>query len=190
MVETGVTMAAVTDDTILFRQLVSNELDEAFRVACLILGDRLDAEDAVQDALLSAWAARGSLREPDRFGAWFGRIVVNKCRDRRRSPFWSRRLRVAVAEAPPAIDPVRGDLEIVERDAIRRALSTLDTDHRTVVVLRFFADLSVEEIAARTGARTGTVKSRLHYALASLRAAFDAAGDARTGRPILEETSR
>ena len=54
--------------------------------------------------------------------------------------------------------------------ALRDALARLSPDHRTVVVLRYFADLSVEEIADRTGARTGTVKSRLHYALSALRA--------------------
>ena len=62
-----------------------------------------------------------------------------------------------------------------ERDALRRALASLTPDHRIVVRLRYGADLSLAEIAARTGEREGTVKSRLHYALRRLRAAYEAA---------------
>jgi DNA-directed RNA polymerase specialized sigma24 family protein len=85
-----------------------------------------------------------------------------------------RRLRPIVLDPgdPPAPDPFGG---APERAALRDALARLSPDHRTVVVLRFFADLSVDEIADRTGERAGTVKSRLHYALSFLRAEFDAA---------------
>jgi len=63
----------------------------------------------------------------------------------------------------------------LERDALTRALGRLGADHRIVVILRFAADLTISEIAARTGQREGTVKSRLHYALRQLRSAYDAA---------------
>jgi RNA polymerase sigma-70 factor (ECF subfamily) len=62
-----------------------------------------------------------------------------------------------------------------DRDVLHRALATLGPDHRIAVVLRYVDDLSPAEIAARTGDREGTVKSRLHYALRQLRAALDAA---------------
>jgi RNA polymerase sigma-70 factor (ECF subfamily) len=62
-----------------------------------------------------------------------------------------------------------------ERDALRRALTLLTPEHRTVVVLRHLEGYSIGDIAARTGEREGTVKSRLHYALRELRAAYDAA---------------
>ena len=64
-------------------------LDSAYRYATLILGDPTDAEDATHDAALIAWRRFSELRDPDRFDAWFGRILVNTCRDRLRSRRWS-----------------------------------------------------------------------------------------------------
>ncbi|MGZ6329026.1 MAG: sigma-70 family RNA polymerase sigma factor, partial [Candidatus Limnocylindrales bacterium] len=100
---------------------------------------------------------------------WFGRIVVNACRDRLRS---RRRMPLHIALDPerPSPDPSSG---FAQRDALAGAIRSLSADHREVVVLRFFADLTVDQIAARTGVGAGTVKSRLHYALRAMRAAFD-----------------
>lgn len=143
-------------------------LDAAYRYATLILGNRAEAEDATHDAALTAWRKFGELRDPARFEAWFGRILVNACRDRLRA-----RKRLPVRIDPPGgvrdIDPVALD----RRQALARGLRTLSPEHREVVVLRFFEDLTVDQIAERTGARSGTVKSRLHYALRHLRDAFD-----------------
>jgi RNA polymerase sigma-70 factor (ECF subfamily) len=58
-------------------------------------------------------------------------------------------------------------------DTLERAVRSLTPEQRAVVVLRFWGDLSIDEIAVRTGARSGTVKSRLHYALERLRAAYE-----------------
>src|SRR5258707_797744 len=62
--------------------LIEAQLDRAFRLATVILGNAMEAEDAVADTALAAWRARGGLREADRFEAWFGRILINVCRDR------------------------------------------------------------------------------------------------------------
>lgn len=154
-----------------FGQLTDRQLDASFRLAALILGDRSEAEDAVHDALVSAWRNWASLRDPGRFDAWFGRIVTNVCRDRTR-----RRRLSPIVIADLADRPAPDELDRVpERDALRRALRQLEVDHRIVIVLRYFEDLTVDEIADRLGERPGTVKSRLHYALRSLRAACDAA---------------
>ncbi len=64
--------------------------------------------------------------------------------------------------------------DLGRRDALARAIRSLTHDQREVIVLRFYLDLTVDQIAARTGARAGTVKSRLHYALQALHAAIDA----------------
>ncbi len=158
-------------------------LDRACRVATLILGNPVEAEDAVHDAALTAWRRFADLREPSRFEAWFGRILVNACRDRlrarRRLPISIDITSVAFVRDGRSADPA----DTVAREAlIRRAVRSLSADHREVVVLRYYLDLSVEQIAERTGARAGTVKSRLHYALRQLRAEVDPTGEGRTFR--------
>ena len=147
-------------------------LAQSYRLASLILGTELEAQDAVQDAAVAAWERFGSLRERERFDAWFDRILVNGCRDRLRRRGRVRLVDLETAPDRPAPDTTGG---FAEREALRRALGGLSPDQRTVVVLRYFADLSLEEIAERTGERLGTVKSRLHYGIEALRAAYDAA---------------
>jgi RNA polymerase sigma-70 factor (ECF subfamily) len=161
---------AAVDRAAAFDRLLERHLADAYRLAALILGDQSEAEDATHDAAVRAWTAWGSLRDPSRFEAWFQRILVNVCRNRIRG----RRLRPIPLDDPPveAHDPLA---DTPERLALRAALGRLTPDHRTVVVLRFFADLSIDEIAERTDERAGTVRSRLHYALRELRAAYDAA---------------
>lgn len=153
-----------------FTELTERHLDASYRLAALLMDNWTDAEDATHDAVILAWQRWSSLRDRERFPAWFQRILVNVCRDRMRR----RRLRPVVLDPgdPPGPDPFAGS---PERAALRQALDHLSPDHRTVIVLRFFADLGVDEIAERTGERAGTVKSRLHYALSSLRAEWDAA---------------
>jgi RNA polymerase sigma-70 factor (ECF subfamily) len=140
----------------------------------VILGSAIEAEDAVADSALAAWRSRRQLHDPARFEAWFGRILVNACRDRLRS-----RRRHPVAEMPrseiggPARTaiPDLGD-DLARRDAMSRALESLEPDERIVLVLRFWHDLTVEAIADRIAIPAGTVKSRLHHATTRLRAAL------------------
>jgi len=160
-------------------------LDDAYRFATLMLGNRSEAEDATHDAALTAWRRFGDLRERDRFDAWFGRILHNVCRDRLRA---RRRLPLSLdGEVPtPASEarfasPDQADA-IVRRDALGSALRTLTPEHREVVILRFYFDLTVDEIAARTGSGAGTVKSRLHYALRYLRSAVESGTEGRSAR--------
>jgi RNA polymerase sigma-70 factor (ECF subfamily) len=163
-----------------FARLVDRPaLDRAYRYATLVLGSRSDAEDATHDAALTAWRRFGDLRDRDRFDAWFGRILVNSCRDQLRA----RRRTPLSLDVDPSIEPGRGirnprvtaddSNAIAVRESLALALRSLSPDHREVVVLRFYLDLTVDEIAARTGARPGTVKSRLHHALRRLRMAAE-----------------
>jgi len=149
-----------------FAALTRRHLDSAYRLAWAILGDGADADDAIQDAFASAWRARRSLREPERFDAWFGRILVNVCRQRLRQ-----RARSPIRSLSDPVEPAIADssADTSTRDAISRAMARLDPDHRIVVVLRYWADLPVDEIAVRLDLPAGTVKSRLHYALRSMR---------------------
>ncbi len=154
-----------------FERLTQSRLDRAYRLAAMVLDDAEEAKDAVHDAAEQAWRDWPTLRDASRFDAWFDAIVAHRCRDRLRR----RKVRPLPGADPPDLpgaDPFAGS---GERDALAAMLEALDPDHRIVVRLRYGADLSLAEIAARTGEREGTVKSRLHYALRRLRAAYDAA---------------
>jgi len=154
-----------------FRGLIEAELDRAYRLATVILGDRYDAEDAVHDAAEAAWRRWSDLRDEQRFQAWFGKIVVNACRDRLRR---SRRRRmveiprlVLDKEHPMARDAADA---LALRDVLRRAFDALSPEERIVVVLRYEADLTMPRVAELAGIPEGTAKSRLHHALRKLRA--------------------
>jgi RNA polymerase sigma-70 factor (ECF subfamily) len=148
-----------------FASLTRRHVDAAFRLAWAILGDGGDAEDAAQDAFAMAWRRRDTLRDVTRFAPWFERILVNTCRERIRQRARSRVRLVAFAPEPAAWD---GAGQAGLREAVGGALAGLDADHRIVVVLRYWADLTVDQIAERVGVPSGTVKSRLHYALRTL----------------------
>ena len=165
-----------------FARLTAARLATCYRLASVILDDPVEAEDATHDAALRAWERWGSLRDPDRFDAWFGRILVNECRDSLRR----RRLRPPSEHLQSAPGGARlGDdtNALAERQALAQAVAGLEPDQRIAVVLHFYLELSAEQIAQRTGARVGTVKSRLHYALRALRAAQDAAARIEGERP-------
>lgn len=163
-------VAVRTSDEV-FAGLTRRHVDSAYRLAWAIVGNDGDADDATQDAFALAWRHRRSLRDPDRFDAWFGRILVNVCRERLR-----RRSRERVRELPQWSEATTADAAVADassgassRDAIARAMARLDADHRIVVVLRYWADMTVDDIADRLDVSPGTVKSRLHYALRSMR---------------------
>jgi RNA polymerase sigma factor (sigma-70 family) len=153
-----------------FEALVAAELDGAYRLAGVILGDRWQAEDVTHDAVVHAWLRFGSLREADRFGAWFGRILVNLCRDRLRE-----RGRRPIAVATVVERPVEDRTGTVDdRLLLDRAFAELSPDHRVALVLRFYADLPVDAIAELVGVPAGTVKSRIHVAVERMRATLGA----------------
>ena len=141
-------------------------LDRAYRLAGLLLGSAVEAEDAVQDALVVAWQSFDQLRDVTKFSGWFDRIVANGCRDRLRRRNKVRFIPMAGDLDPSGRDPFQAFLE---RDALLAGLDRLTADERIVVVLRFWADLSLEAIADRLDWPLGTVKSRLHRALRRLR---------------------
>jgi RNA polymerase sigma-70 factor (ECF subfamily) len=153
-----------------FVRMAEGELDRAYRLAGLILGSGGEAEDAVGDALERAWREIDRLRDMDRFQAWFDRILVNACRDRLRRRGRIRFIRLPGDDSPLAPDPFAA---VLQADAAARAMRDLPDDEREVVVLHFWADLTLEAVADRLGRPVGTVKSRLHRALARMRVEDD-----------------
>ena len=147
--------------------------DEAYRVAWLVLHDRADAEEAVQEAFLRAWRFRDAIPAGTGVRPWLHRVVVNACLSRLRADR-SRglHLRSALAGVDPAEPADRGPderLEAAEAAAVvADAVADLPEHLRVVVVLRYFAQLSEREIAEVIRRRPGTVKSRLHEAKARL----------------------
>jgi RNA polymerase sigma-70 factor (ECF subfamily) len=140
-----------------------------------ILRDISLAEDATQRAMMSIWTGLPRLKEPERFEAWSHRILVRSCyREGRRSGRWMPAISHATAADAGARDDTGG---VLDRDELERAFRRLSMDHRTVVVLRHYRHLPLDEIAAVLEVPVGTVASRLHYALRDLRAALEA--DAR-----------
>lgn len=149
-----------------FRELVEPHLAGAYRVALLIVLDRELARDAVQEALIRAFRGLDKLRPDSNFKAWFRRLVVNEAR---RMAGRRRRLPVLVEELPeiaaaPAGAPEPMLLAREERERVWAAMADLDELHRTVLVLRYYQELTDAEIAEALAIPVGTVKSRLNGA--------------------------
>lgn len=141
----------------------------AYRTAFLILHDRSDAEEAVQEAFLRAWRFRAAVRDGQATKQWLYRVLVNTCYSKLRAA--ARRPRAAAGGDEPMVSiasdlPSPADLASVADVVadVRVALAGLPESLRVPVVLRYFADLSEKEIAAVIHRRPGTVKSRLHEA--------------------------
>lgn len=171
-----------------FQRVLDFHGDHLYRVALLITRDASLAEEAVQEALLAAWKKIRSFDVTRDFRPWINRILINcigMMRRRKRLPT------TAVEDAFPVPDTRQGpEQQTMNSETsfmLQTALRTLSVEHRTVLVLRFFNDLSLPEIAESTGWRVGTVKSRLHRATAALRDAVAASESFGTSRLSGEE---
>lgn len=163
---------AKAGDRSAFDDLVGPLVGQAFRLAYGMLHDRASAEDAVQEAAVRSWRKLSNLRPGTPFRPWFLAIVANQCRTAMRARWWSV-LRVEVIEGP---ESAAFEDRIVRGADLRAALRKLGTDQREVLVLRYYLDLPLEEVAAITGVRVGTVKSRINRGLAAMRPHFEPEG--------------
>jgi RNA polymerase sigma-70 factor (ECF subfamily) len=154
-----------------FELLVRANYDRLYAVARRMTADAADAEDATQDAFLRAWRDIPRLSDPDRYDAWQLRLTIHACYDLLRG----RRRRQIHATVRPLPDiPARTEPDYAERDRLNNAFSKLSAEHRAVVVLHFYREMTVPEIAELLGVPVGTVNSRLHYGTRALRAALEA----------------
>jgi len=175
--------AARSGDEEAFAAIARGSADRLFTVAHRILRDVGRAEDAVQQTLVMAWRELPRLRDSERFDAWIHRILVNACyAEAKRASRWSVNVVVLPIEGPAAPDST---LSVETRDALERGFRRLPTEQRAVFVLHHHLGWPVAEIAETLGVPEGTVKSRLHYATSTLRAALEA--DARTATPTSRE---
>jgi RNA polymerase sigma-70 factor (ECF subfamily) len=162
-----------------------------FNLALRLTGNRADAEDLAQDALLRAVRALTDFRGESRLTTWAYRITVNAWKNRiraeKRRAFWRTAtlglisgedevVRDAKADDPP----LDAGLETAEKSAaVQKALLELDANDRAIVVLRELQEQSYEEIGRALGVSEGTVKSRLFRARAKLKTLLERTAAAR-----------
>lgn len=155
-----------------FASLARGAGDRLLAIAYRILRDLGLAEDAVQQALVLAWRELPSLRDVDRFDAWLHRLLVNACyREARRGHRWATNVRVLPVDGPVGPDEL---VSVVARDQLDRGFRRLPTEQRAIFVFHHYLGLTLGEIAEQLDVPLGTVKSRLHYATGTLRAALEA----------------
>lgn len=147
-----------------FEDFVVGRGPALLRFAFLLSGDRLQAEDLVQEALVKAHRRWGHIQRADRLEAYVRRIVVNDLTS------WRRRRSASeiVGPVPDAAYADAADL-LADRDLMWRALADLPRRQRAVLVLRYYEHLPDAEIADQLGAREGTVRSLASRAFATLR---------------------
>lgn len=151
-------------DEAAFEALLRVLLPVGYRLACGMLQDRQLAEDAVQEAAVNAWRKLDQLKSGGRIQPWFLGIVANQCRSIRRGRWWN------VLKTDLSVRPVEAaDDRVVGSADLRRALAGLKPDLRLVVILYYYLDLPLQEIATVTGAPFTAVRGRLYRALKYLR---------------------
>ena len=155
-----------------FAVLAGGALSRLDAVARLILRDTELARDAVQEALVRAWRDLPRLREPARFDAWLHRLTVHACIDAARV----QRRRIVEVELTPEVDLIIADgaSALADRDQLDRMLRRLEPAQRAVLVLHYYLELSLPEVAEALDIPVGTAKSRLHRSLAALRSTVTA----------------
>lgn len=155
-----------------YRLLVERHRPRLARFAVRMLGNREDAEEALQDAFLRAFRSLGQCADLDRFDGWLFRILANRCRTRgaRRSRYEATFVADEIALLA-ARDPSSADL--LDRhawsDEVARALAALGEEAREAFLLRYLEDLSYEEMAELTGAGVSALKMRVKRACERLR---------------------
>lgn len=156
--------AASQGDDLAFERLIEQALEPGYRLACGMLHDPHAAEDAVQESAVKAWRKLGQLRKVDRLTPWFLAIVANECRSARRSRWLS-----VLSWTEPVRPQQAPDDSILTGLEVRRALRALDHEKRLVIVLRWYLDLSLEEISFVTGSSVHAVEARLHRGMNELK---------------------
>jgi RNA polymerase sigma-70 factor (ECF subfamily) len=156
---------AADGDVQAFAVLIEPLLPAAYRLAIGMLRSESDAEDAVQDAALKAWQHFSRFRRGSELRPWLLTIVASECRHKTRSRWWT------VIRRPDAPDEPADRIASVDPESVdlRRALYLLPYDQRLVLILRFYLDLSYEEVAQTLGISSKAAKSRTYRALHRLR---------------------
>ncbi|WP_297734871.1 SigE family RNA polymerase sigma factor [Nocardioides sp.] len=147
-----------------FDEWVSARSQALLRLAYVLTGNQADAEDVVQDALSRALPRWSRICQADDVDAYVRRMVVNANVSR-----WRRFRRRETPTSVPVDGAAPAGMPSEERDALWQACQALPANQRTAIVLRFYEDLDYAQIAALTGVREGSVRSRVSRGVATLR---------------------
>lgn len=159
-------------DSLAIERLVQTYQGEVYRLALSILEDSDDADDATQEVFVAALRALESFRGNASFKTWLFSITVNVCRTRLQRHKHHGRLQ-QILQSLFAQNQAHPENEAIQSEAdskLWRAIHALDDKHRIPVILRYYHDLSVAEIAETLRVPVGTIHSRLNHARERLRA--------------------
>src|ERR1700737_1037296 len=159
---------AVAGDERAFDELIGPLVDPGYRLAVSMLGDRQEAEDAVQEATIKAWRNLHQLKDAGVARSWFFTIVANQCRSVRRGRWWS-----VVKLAAPEQARSGPEDEAVQRTDLERAMRGLGPDDRLALYLRYYMDLPLNEGATVLGVSETAAKSRIRRAAQALKPAVE-----------------
>ena len=154
------------EDGARFEALVTPLLQPAFRLAYGMLGDRTAAEDAVQEATLRGWRKLGNLEPGHDFGPWFFAIVANECRHARRRRWWSV---LKLDSIDRGSHTEFDELSSSSRIDLWRAFQRLPHRQQLALILRYYFDLPLEQVAAALNVSVDAAKSITHRGLRTLR---------------------
>ena len=167
--ELGLIDRARRGDVAAFETLIEQRMDAVYRLCLAITGDPAEAADASQDAILAAWRGLPRLRQPDRFEAWFQRLVVNAARMRLRT---TRRLR-EVLQSEIGSETLIVNAAVDDGMMVGEAMRRISAEQRTLLALHHVQGLGIAELAHVLGIPPGTVKSRLYAARQALASALE-----------------
>jgi RNA polymerase sigma-70 factor, ECF subfamily len=152
-----------------FADLLTPLIEPGFRLALAMLHDAQAAEDAVQEASFTAWRKLGRISDQGRLRPWFLGVVANKCRNARRKK-WAVDVSLGL---PQELSVVSAEERTVRGTDLRKAVAHLNHDDRLVVVLYFYLDMPLEDIAAVAGSSVGATRARLYRSIRKLRPDLD-----------------
>src|SRR5579872_6207934 len=150
-----------------FDSLFLKYQDYVYNIVYGIVGKVEEAHDITQEVFVQVYRSLPSFRRGSRFATWLYRIAVNRAVDAARASRswrWLPLDETLRATPDPADNPVQASEKQAERDAVQRVLMQVALQHRDILVLRYYQDLSIEEIAEVLGCTVSAAKVRLHRA--------------------------
>lgn len=170
MGRTGLASAACSGDEQAFYTLVSEQKRKLYGIAYSYLHNEQDALEAVQETVCRAWIKCGKLKDPSSFTAWLIRILINYCVDEQKR---RKRVQPLLAEQDVRANEMISDNKL----DLEQAMERMKPKYRHVLMLKYYQDMTLTEIAKVLDKPEGTVKTWLHQGLNQLRGKMIAGGE-------------